>query len=159
MANSLTIQDILTQESQLRLPTLDSEAAFQLGVSTLNYAKSQYPNRPVVVDITTVGGATLFRSYLGQIQPDNEQWIKKKRNTVIRFEASSLRFGKELASKGRTLADKHLDPLEFTNFGGGFPLRLQNASEITIAVLCVSGLKDYEDHDAAVNGIKNAFGL
>ncbi|KAH3688585.1 hypothetical protein WICPIJ_000429 [Wickerhamomyces pijperi] len=154
MSSAPDITTIETQERTLVLSKLDSETAFNIGLASLQYAKSQYPNRSVVVDITTVAGATLFRSYSGEIQPDNEDWIKKKRNTVIRFEKSSLRFGGELQNRGKTLADKALDPSIYTNYGGGFPLRLQTAPGITIAVLTVSGLADHQDHDVAVNGLK-----
>ncbi|KAH3678396.1 hypothetical protein WICMUC_001413 [Wickerhamomyces mucosus] len=157
MSNQLSVETLLQQEAQLTIPQLDAATAFSIGSGALTYAADQYNGKSVVIDITAVSGATLFRAYQGQIQPDNELWVKKKRNTTIRYETSSLRFGKELASKGRTLADKGLDPLEYTNYGGSFPLRLRNAPHITIAVLTVSGLQDHQDHDVAVNAIKNVF--
>jgi uncharacterized protein (UPF0303 family) len=151
---SLTIESIQQDENNLKLPNFDDEVVFELGLAARTYARANHPNDSVVIDITTVGGATVFRSYIGQIQPDNEYWVKKKRNTVIRFESASKRFGLSLEEKGRTFEDRGLNNIDYTNYGGGFPIRLQSAPDFVFAVLTVSGLKDYEDHNVCVEALK-----
>ncbi|CEP22499.1 unnamed protein product [Cyberlindnera jadinii] len=151
--SELTIESIKKTESELLLDSVDSDAIYSLGANARKFANKEFPGRDIVIDITSATGNTLFRSYIGSILPDNEQWIKKKRNTVFRFGISSKRFGLELAAKGRTLADKSLSDLEYTNYGGGFPLKLKSAPDFVFAVLTVSGLKEHEDHQLCVDAL------
>lgn len=151
---SLTVDTIAQQEKDLILTELNDAVAFKLGVAAREYALAHHKDSSVVIDITTAAGATLFRSYIGQIQPDNEHWVKVKRNTVIRFERSSKKFGLELAAKGRTLEDRALTSAEYTPYGGGFPIRIQAAPSYTLAVITVSGLTDVEDHAVCVEALK-----
>lgn len=152
--STLTIQSIQEQENSLKLAHFNDDVAFKLGIAARQYILEHYVGASAVIDITSVSGTTLFRSYMGQIKPDNEQWIMKKRNTVIRFETASKKFGIALAERGITLADKGLSDQEYTEYGGGFPIRLQAAPDFVFAVITVSGLKDHEDHEICVEAFK-----
>ncbi|ONH68470.1 hypothetical protein BON22_1209 [Cyberlindnera fabianii] len=153
--SGLTIESISEQEKSLLVSKFDDETAFAIGIAARNYALENFKGRSVIIDITTAAGACLFRTYIGEIQPDNETWIQKKRNTVVRFEKASKRYGLELEAKGRTLQTVGLNPNEYTNYGGGFPIKLASNPAFTFAVITVSGLKDHEDHAVCVAALKS----
>jgi uncharacterized protein (UPF0303 family) len=104
-------------------------------------------------------------------KPDNEIWIRRKRNTVLRFGMSSwaLRqkmlagppveeagvveaaFVKKFAlasSTGGSAAD------DYTINGGGFPVRVRGVDGI-VAVIVVSGLQQEDDHQVIVETVKD----
>lgn len=143
--NSIDLEALAAQEKHY-LKTFNCETAFKLGLKAKEIAEAEFPKRPVVIDVSLTTGATLFRTAIEEIQPDNEDWIAKKKNTVIRFCSSSYRFGQRYASLGRTLESKNLDPTVYTMAGGGFPIRVEASKAFVTAVITVSGLKDYEDH-------------
>lgn len=143
--DSIDLEALAAQE-QHYFKTFSCDTAFKLGLKAREIAETEFPSRPAVIDITLTTGATLFRTVLNEIQPDNEEWVKMKRNTVIRFNASSYRFGQRFKKLGRTLKDKALDPTVYTVYGGGFPIRVEGSKDFITAVITVSGLKDHEDH-------------
>ena len=48
--------------------------------------------------------------------------------------------------------DNYLDPDKYRLKGGAFPIQIKDSG--LVAVLTISGLKDYEDHDFAVEILK-----
>lgn len=91
---------------------------------------------------------------------DNEVWVRRKRNTVLRWGVSSwLMRNKMIASNGGTqgleaaFAAKFALKSscggaaadEYAIHGGGFPVRVKGVDGV-VAVVVVSGLKQDHDH-------------
>ena len=112
---------------------------------------------PVVVDIRTPD-RTLFHAALPGSAPDNDHWARRKSNLTLRRHQSSLRAGLRLAAKGSILgADLGLDPLDYSDHGGSFPIRVADVG--VIGAITVSGLASEEDHAMIVAAIREHLGL
>jgi uncharacterized protein (UPF0303 family) len=103
--------------------------------------------------------------------PDNENWVRRKRNTVLRWGVSSwamrqktigglvagasadqieAAFVKKYAvasANGGAVAD------EYAIHGGGYPIRVRGVEGV-VAVVVVSGLKQEDDHQVVAETIK-----
>ncbi|KAJ5225916.1 hypothetical protein N7468_007141 [Penicillium chermesinum] len=103
--------------------------------------------------------------------PDNENWVRRKRNTVLRWGISSWAmrqktiaglgagapaaevesaFVKKFAlasGNGGAVAD------EYAIHGGGYPIRVRGVEGV-VAVAVVSGLKQEDDHQVVAETIK-----
>ncbi|GGN99751.1 heme-degrading domain-containing protein [Saccharibacillus kuerlensis] len=151
---SLTIEERLLQmrqeEEELRFSTFDSETALQLGLILIDEAR--LTGKKITVDITR-GGHRLFLHAMEGTSPENEDWIRRKNNTVGRFAKSSWHTALMFRSEGRTLSDDYgLSDNEFVLAGGAFPLLI--AGEGPVGTITVSGLPDQEDHDLVTAGIR-----
>jgi uncharacterized protein (UPF0303 family) len=82
------------------------------------------------------------------ITPDNWDWIRRKRNVVMRYQRSSYAIGLKYEKAQTTLhAKTNLDPRDYAAHGGCFPVFLAGTCVGTIAV---SGLPQRDDHDLVV---------
>jgi uncharacterized protein (UPF0303 family) len=144
------LEQLLEEEEALQFDHLSHEDALALGLRLLERARRD--RLPVVVDVTLAGRCVL-RCALPGSRPDNHDWVRRKRNTVNRFWHSSYYMGRYYASKGTSLADKpYLDPAEYADHGGGFPLLLRGTG--CIGSITVSGLPQEEDHALVVGVLR-----
>ena len=142
---------IIMQEQQLQFASFSPTDAWLLGsrLRTLALAAPE----PVAFGIW-LGQQTLFYAGTEGIVPGLEDWLRRKRNTVLRFAQSSLRVGLELASSASTLESKHgLSTADFVSHGGGFPIRLRGTG--CVGVVAVSGLPQRDDHTLIVRAISD----
>ncbi|KAF5584970.1 hypothetical protein FPANT_7663 [Fusarium pseudoanthophilum] len=138
-----------------------TEDAFVLG--NLLYARL-YPyavkGKPTVISIALANTSqVVFQTVTGPgTAPDNEQWVRRKRNTVLRFGNSTWfmhnKFkGDEVAFAAKYgIADSNKG--DYAIHGGAIPIRVQGVEGI-VAVVVVSGLKQDEDHGVIADVIKN----
>ncbi|KAI7766249.1 hypothetical protein LZL87_001362 [Fusarium oxysporum] len=137
-----------------------TEDAFVLG--NLLYARL-YPyavkGKPTVISIALANTSqVVFQTVTGPgTAPDNEQWVRRKRNTVLRFGNSTWfmhnKFkGDEVAFAAKyAIADSNKG--DYAIHGGAIPIRVQGVEGI-VAVVVVSGLKQDEDHGVIADVIK-----
>lgn len=136
------IETIERQESQLVFKSFDELVALEIGRRLVDLALSE--KAPVVIDIRT-SDRTLFHAALPGASPDNDNWARRKSNVTLRMHKASLRVGELNRTRGRTLsAEIGLDPLDFADHGGSFPVRVSGTG--VVAAITVSGLKSEEDH-------------
>ncbi|MCQ4087384.1 heme-degrading domain-containing protein [Saccharibacillus sp. JS10] len=150
----LPTQQQLTQmqreEEELRFRTFDAETALSLGLVLIEEARQTH--KKVTVDITR-NGHRLFLHAMEGTSPENEDWIRRKNNTVARFNQSSWHTALQLRSENKSLvSDFDLSENEFVLAGGAFPLHV--SGEGLIGTITVSGLPDQEDHDLVTAGIR-----
>ncbi|QGI63008.1 hypothetical protein CEK26_006963 [Fusarium fujikuroi] len=138
-----------------------TEDAFVLG--NLLYARL-YPyavkGKPTVISIALANTSqVVYQTVTGPgTAPDNEQWVRRKRNTVLRFGNSTWfmhnKFkGDEVAFAAKYgIADSNKG--DYAIHGGAIPIRVQGVEGI-VAVVVVSGLKQDEDHGVIADVIKN----
>lgn len=104
--------------------------------------------------------------------PDNENWVRCKRNTVLRFGVSSWAMRMKMlaglgsanaaadeveaafvkkyrlaSSNGGAVAD------EYAIHGGGYPVRVRGVEGV-VAVVVVSGLKQEDDHAVVAETVR-----
>jgi uncharacterized protein (UPF0303 family) len=85
---------------------------------------------------------------------DNENWARRKTNTVVRLQHSSYYIGRRLAVKGETDMEKtyRVSSDDYACHGGGFPLLIKGVG--CVGAIVVSGLKQDEDHALVVASIR-----
>ncbi|KAI0099117.1 hypothetical protein GGR51DRAFT_400165 [Nemania sp. FL0031] len=116
--------------------------------------------KPTVISIASAHGAhVLFQAAVGSgTLPDNDVWVRRKRNAVLRFGASSwflqCKFAGDETAFRRKFGFSEDVAGEYAIHGGGVPIRV-NGVEGVVAVVVVSGLKQHEDHGVIVDVINN----
>ncbi len=144
------LEQLLAEESELRFDHLSHEDALALGLKLLERARLD--RLPVVIDVT-LAGLTVLHCALPGSRPDNHDWVRRKKNTVSRFWHSSYYMGRYYAGKGTSLLDKpHIDPAEYVDHGGSFPLLLRGTG--CVGSITVSGLAQEEDHALVVGVLR-----
>lgn len=86
---------------------------------------------------------------------DNDYWIARKRNSVIRFGASTWRLHVKHEGDEAVFAKKvggEERAAEYAIHGGGVPVYVRGC-EYPVAVVVVSGLKQWDDHMVVVEEV------
>lgn len=144
---------------EITLPYFDTTIAWNIGLLARELAQSF--SKPIVIDVTLTNGQVVFHS---PSKPgsclDNDQWIIRKKKTVLRFAKSSFYMGRKLALKekaaGKSLTLEStffVDSLEYATHGGSVPIKIAKFDGI-LGALTVSGLAQEEDHMFALKVLK-----
>lgn len=143
------LQQIAQQEQLLVAPHFDADFGWQIGTHLHELAKAR--GMAIAIDVRTFGHS-IFYCALAGATPDNEDWVRRKSNTVAQFRCSSYAVGLRLAECASTLADKFgLSNADYATHGGGFPLTVRDAG--VIGSITVSGLPQREDHELIVEAL------
>ncbi|KAG0246099.1 hypothetical protein B0O80DRAFT_413107 [Mortierella sp. GBAus27b] len=142
---------LLEQEKELQFSRFTNEDAFVLGSSIRAAALAM--NKGITIQITR-NGQTIFLHSMEGTTLDNENWARRKTNTVIRLQHSSYYIGRRLAVKGETDMEKtyRVSNDDYACHGGGFPLLIKGVG--CVGAIVVSGLKQDEDHALVVASIR-----
>lgn len=144
------IEEVEGQETELLFDRFTNEDALDLGLKLVEAARGRGVS--VTVDIER-SGQKLFHYAMEGTTPDNDQWIRRKNNVVMRTFKSSFHVGLLLARDGISIVDKYfLDPMEFSAHGGSFPMRIRGMG--VVGTIAVSGLPQEEDHMLVVTTIR-----
>ena len=137
------------QEQMAQFQGFSEEIAFDFGSVVYGIARGR--RSPVVVNIRT-SDRGLFNAAMPGATPDNDEWVRRKSNVVLRYHQSSLQFGDTLALKGRIInPDMGIDMMNFAGHGGSFPIRVKKAG--VVAAVTVSGLPQLDDHRMIVEAL------
>jgi uncharacterized protein (UPF0303 family) len=143
------IRRLAEQERLLRLSRFGPEEAWALGVVVREMAMAR--RAPIAIDIS-LRDRVLFHCALPGTTTDNAEWIRRKRNTVLRLWRSSYAVGRSLALSGKTQEAAHMLPVaDYAVHGGGFPLTLEGLG--CIGAITVSGVPQREDHRIVADGL------
>lgn len=170
---------LLAQETSADqiFPTFTADTAWQLG-NALRDRILRLPEgqrKPALVSIALSGGAPLHVVFQSATEsgtiPDNENWVRRKRNTVLRFGVSSwamrqktvsgLAAGASADDVEAAFVSKYAIPSatggsvadEYAIHGGAYPIRVRGVDGI-IGVVVVSGLKQEDDHQVVAETIQ-----
>ncbi len=142
------LQVIAEQERLLRFSTFTTEMAWQIGAALREDAVARGASMTFEI---ALAGRLLFQAVVGECAaPGQADWIRRKRNTVLRFGRSTYAMGLELARAGLTLEQRHggLTESEYAMHGGGMPLTMVGLG--CIGAVVSSGLPQREDHAMTV---------
>jgi uncharacterized protein (UPF0303 family) len=143
------------QEDVLKFNKFEEAEAWALGSHMRQQALEQ--KLPLVIDIR-VAGRKLFYVALPGTSPDNAEWVERKVNTVMRFQKSTYRVGRELQERGMVLDEtRGVDPLQMAAAGGGFPIHVTNVG--VVGSVTVSGIPQRDDHNFVVGCIADHLGI
>jgi uncharacterized protein (UPF0303 family) len=83
---------------------------------------------------------------------DNDFWVSRKRAAVIRFAASTWRLQNQFAGDEEAFKAKNglgESAKDYAIHGGGVPVFIQSCDG-PVAVVVVSGLKQWDDHQIVI---------
>lgn len=145
---SRDLEEINLIDTSLTFPAFTSQTAWTLGTALRNKLLA-FP-KPAVVDISLAhGNHCLFHctTHSGTV-PDNDSWVDRKRNTVLRWGVSTWYMHNKFAGDEAAFAAKFAlggRAGEFAIHGGGWPVRVRGVEGLA-AVVVVSGLRQEQDH-------------
>jgi len=149
------LEKIALQEKRLQFTEFNAQIAWQLGVALKTAAEKR--GAAVAIDIQLHGHA-LFAYGMPGTTPDNWEWIRRKRNVVMRYHRSSYAIGLKHERAGTTLHETTgLDLGDYSAHGGGFPVLLAGTG--CVGTITVSGLPQREDHSLVVSIVQEYLGL
>ena len=133
---------IAQQEQVLRFEQFDERTAWEIGSRLKTAAEKR--RAVLAIDITLLG-QTVFSYMMPGTSPNNANWLRRKRNTVLHFRRSSYGFGLQLEHEKADLAGKYgLALSDYATHGGSFPIWVSGAG--VVGAITVSGLPQREDH-------------
>lgn len=149
MNDPLTLDILLQQEAEHRFADFDFNAAWEIGQAI--HHRALQLKAPVAIEIFAYG-QPLFLSALPGSTADNLEWMKRKRNTVLRLAHSSMYAGLNYEKSGQRM-EHHLfiNQFDYCDHGGSFPLLSPTGA--VFGAVSVSGLPSQEDHALVVWGI------
>lgn len=143
------IRRLEEQERLLRFSRFSPDDAWQLGNRVREVALAR--GAGVAIDIS-FRDRTLFHSALPGTTTDNVEWIRRKRNTVLRLWSASYLVGRRLALSGRDQMEaRNLSHADFSVHGGSFPIIVGDLG--CIGAVSVSGVPERIDHAIVVDAI------
>jgi uncharacterized protein (UPF0303 family) len=135
------LEKIALQEKRLQFRHFDSEVAWVLGAALKAAAEKI---QAVVAISYAMPGTT----------PDNLEWIRRKRNVVMRYHRSSYAIGLKHERAGTTLqGTTGLDLRDYSTHGGCFPINVLGTG--CVGTITVSGLPQREDHALVVSVLQD----
>ena len=140
------------QENELVLPSFDEAIAFEIGSAIRSRALQD--GLSLVVDLRTWDRQLFFSATPGT-SADNAEWVRRKINSVRRFQRASYRLVLERGEAPLSL-QSGADPADFVIAGGGFPIRVIGAG--IVGALTISGLPGRDDHGVAVDALCDHLG-
>ncbi len=107
---------------------------------------------PIALEVW-VGERLAFRAALPGSSPENDDWLRRKVNTVRHFGRSSLavRIGFEEAGTDFE-TDGGLPITDYAAHGGGWPVVVEGVG--IVGCIAVSGLPQLDDHDLIVEALR-----
>jgi uncharacterized protein (UPF0303 family) len=137
------------QEERLRFERFDREAAWELGCRIRALCQSRGVSLAIEVRLAR---QSIFWCSMSGTSGVNEDWVRRKRNTVELFERSSYAVGRELERDAETLEAKMgLSIREYASFGGGFPIIVAGIG--CVGSVTVSGAPQREDHALVIEAL------
>ncbi|MFT4006515.1 MAG: heme-degrading domain-containing protein [Lacrimispora sp.] len=145
------IEELKKQQEQLVFQDFQEETAWIIGSRIRKRAAEE--SYPVSISIT-LGRRRLFYCSMPGTAPINDDWIRRKENTVYKFHKSSYEMSLYMQLKQDEIGRRYgLDSAEYTAAGGSVPLILRNSG--VVGTITVSGLAENEDHELVVGVIKD----
>ena len=146
------IERVKRQETTLVLSAFDEAVAFEIGSSIR--ARALADGLSLVVDLRTWDRQLFFSATPGT-SADNAEWVRRKINSVRRFQRASYRLVLE-RGEAPFPPQSGADPADYVIAGGGFPIRVTGAG--IVGALTISGLPGRKDHGVAVDALCDHLG-
>lgn len=145
------IAKLTLQEKRLQFQRFDADVAWAIGTALKTAAEKR--GVAVAIDIQLAGHA-LFAYAMPGTTPDNLDWIRRKRNVVMRYHHSSYAVGLRHEKAQTTLQGRvGLELKDYAPHGGCFPILLAGTG--CVGTITVSGLPQRDDHTLVVSVIQD----
>jgi len=146
---------ILEQEKLLVFDSFGAEASWALGSRLRADAVARGAAMSVEIQMA---GRVVFACATDGAPAGHADWIRRKRNTVMRFGRCSYAMGLQLELEGKSIEERHgLTLADYAMHGGGFPLVLRGTG--CVGSVVVSGLPQRLDHAMVVDALAGVLGI
>ena len=137
---------LINNEEIIVLDKFNAEFAFKIGSKLVEMSIRE--DLKLCIDIFA-NNKCVFHYCSDKCIPDNDNWLERKRNTVLYFQNSTRFMSNKLKGDQTLLRTKYcLDMSKYSIVSGGYPIYVKNAG--FIGSICISGLKPEEDHELVV---------
>lgn len=149
------INKIAAVEQAYSFSTFDARVAFELGMFYLEQAKKR--NLPIVVDISSHDLVYFHFANTGATA-NNERFIQRKANTVMRFYHSTWWVNHKVKHDVSSMHEKYgTNNEDFSILYGGWPILVEGLG--VIGSICISGLTQEQDNQLIMDGLNHFFKL
>ena len=149
------LKAIAEQEQQLQFAAFGADTAWSVGSRLRDDALAR---RAAMTFEIQVAGRTLFLATTEGAPAGQLDWIRRKRNVVMRFGKSSYAVGLQLELEGKTIEQRHgLTLTDYAMHGGGFPITLRGSG--VVGSVIASGLHQRVDHAMVVAAMAHVLGV
>jgi uncharacterized protein (UPF0303 family) len=143
------------KKSSLQFKSFDAEVAWAIGSAIKVAAEKRHV--AVAIDIQ-LSGQALFSYAMRGTTPDNWEWVRRKRNVVMRYHRSSYAIGLRHERAQTSLHDTHGPDLkDYAAHSGCFPIFVTGTG--CIGTITVSGLPQRDDLELVVSVLQEYLGL
>ena len=144
----MTAKELMKQceaeQKELKFREFSSETALAIGMALIEEAKKR--DNKICIDIA-IAGRRLFHYSSDGNAVSNDIMIERKKKTAMHTGHSSLWAHYMLEDCGMNIKEKWaLEPSEYAQVGGAFPIRLENCQTITC-----SGFNHEQDHSIIID--------
>lgn len=144
-------KEVEAQEKELQFDDFGSERALAIGLALIEEGKAR--NNKICIDIE-IAGRRLFHYSSDGNAMSNDIMIERKKKTAMHTGHASLWAHYMLKSWGLTIDEKwHLDPSQYAEVGGAFPIRLKNCPTAIGTITC-SGFDHTIDHGIIIDVLR-----
>jgi uncharacterized protein (UPF0303 family) len=145
------IEKIALQEKRLQFKVFDSEVAWAIGTALKSAAEKR--GVAIAIDIQ-LASHPLFSYAMPGTTPDNLDWIRRKKNVVMRYHRSSYAIGLKHEKAQTSLQGRvGLELKDYAPHGGCFPINLAGTG--CVGTITVSGLPQRDDHMLVVSVLQD----
>lgn len=156
-ATTYQLEELKADGDSFTLDAFTVEDAWALG-SLLRSRLLPFPTATVISIALANQSQVVFQCVTGSgVMPDNETWVQRKRNSVLRWGCSTWFLhckyaGDEAAFKAKFgMSEEQAG--KYAIHGGAVPIRVSGVEGV-VAVVVVSGLKQHEDHGVIADVIR-----
>lgn len=152
------LNELKVAGDSVTLTSFTNEDAIVLGNLLLARLIPYSKDEPCIISIAHANSHIVFQTATGPgTSPENENWVRRKRNTIIRFGRSSWFMGCMFQGDSEKFYNLFaIGPekrIEYAISGGGVPIRIKGYEGVVASVV-VSGLKQEEDHGVIMDVFK-----
>jgi uncharacterized protein (UPF0303 family) len=147
---------VAQQERTLRFDRFNAETAWAIGSALRSDALAR--NAGMTFEIQ-IAARTLFLGTTDGAKAEHADWIRRKRNVVMKFARSSYWMSLELLLKGKSMVERHegTSYADYAMHGGAFPIVLNGTG--LVGTIIASGLHQRVDHAMVVDAIAGFLGV
>jgi uncharacterized protein (UPF0303 family) len=147
---------VAEQERDLQFESFSAETAWAIGSALRADALARGAGMTFEIQ---VAGRTLFVGTTDGAKGEHADWIRRKRNVVMKFGRSSYWMSLELLMKGKSMVERHegTSYAEYAMHGGAFPISLKGTG--LVGTIIASGLHQRVDHAMVVDAIAGVLGV
>lgn len=151
-SNNQLMEKLLQEEKDYQFKEFPNNTAYEIGSRIIE--KSLKEGKQILVEIQK-NGEQLFYTKMNGATENNDNWVRRKNNTVRHFNHSSYYMHVLLKETHSNIEAHSLDSKDYAAEGGAFPIIIKDQG--IVGTITVSGLTGAEDHGMVTSILSDFF--